>query len=101
MREIKTRFCLAGKEECVYCFTQRYALAFRAIPQAMKSNFTGSIKVVKYIKASALNAWLYTALCHESDAAFTTLLLHTGGRKMVVQIFELRIEVKKFLESNN
>ncbi|KAF6033260.1 hypothetical protein EB796_008439 [Bugula neritina] len=72
---------LARKEnpdiESVHCFIHREALASRTLPQAMKSNLVTNIKIVNYIKASALNTRLFSALCHESDAAFTTLLFHT------------------------
>ena len=60
------------------------------------------IKVVNYVKSSALNTRLFSKLCKDMDADHTVLLYHTQVRwlskgNMLSRIFELREEVKLFL----
>ena len=59
------------------------------------------IKVVAYVKSSALNTRLFSKLCKDMDADHTALLYHTQVRwlskgNMLSRIFELREEVKLF-----
>ncbi|XP_067936892.1 protein FAM200C-like [Watersipora subatra] len=68
--------------EGVQCFIHCEALASKTLPQALKSNLDVNIKVVNYIKESALNTKLFSALCFENDVVFTTLLFHS---EVVVQ----------------
>ena len=60
------------------------------------------IKVVNYVKSSALNTRLFNKLCKDMDADHTVLLYQTQVRRlskgnMLSRIFELREEVKLFL----
>ena len=60
------------------------------------------IKVVNYVKSSALNTRFFGKLCNDMDADHTALLYHTQVRwlskgHMLSRIFELREEVKLFL----
>jgi len=60
------------------------------------------IKVVNYVKSSALIIRVFSKLCKDMDANHTALLYHThvrwlSKRNMLSRIFELREEVKLFL----
>ena len=60
------------------------------------------IKVVNYVKSSALNTRLFSKLCKDMDANHTALLYHTqvcwfSKGNILSLFFELREEVKLFL----
>ena len=60
------------------------------------------IKVVNYVKSSALNTRLFSKLCNDMNADHTAILYHTQVRwlskgNMLSCVFELREEVKLFL----
>ena len=60
------------------------------------------IKVVNYVKSSALNSRLFSKLCKDMDADHTALLYQTQVRWLskgntLSRIFELRDEIKLFL----
>ena len=60
------------------------------------------LKVVNYVKSSALNTRLFIKLCKDMDADHTALLYHAQVRwlskgNMLSRIVELREEVQLFL----
>ena len=77
------------------------ALVSKTIPKRLREQMFVVIKVVNYVKSSALNTRLFSKLCKDMDADHTALLYHTqvrwlSKRNMLSRIFELR-EVKLFL----
>lgn len=70
----------------------------------MQDNLSAAIKVVNYIKGSALNTRLFHKLCKEFNASHFSVLFHTEVRwlskgNMLARFFELRAEVLEFLNT--
>ena len=51
----------------MHCFIHREALGSRTMSQPLKQTLDSSIKVIKYIKASALNTRLFKKLCQDME----------------------------------
>ena len=80
----------------------KVALVSKTIPKRLHEHLSVVIKVVNYVKSSALNTRLFSKLCKDMDANHTSLLYHTqvcwlSKKNMLSHIFELREEVKLFL----
>ena len=78
------------------------ALVSKTIPKRLHEHMSVIIKVVNYVKSSALNARLFSKLCKDMDADHIALLYQTQVRwlskgNMLSRNFELREEVKLFL----
>lgn len=87
----------------IHCFIHRQALAAKTLPNELNSVLRVCIKVVNYIKNSALNTRLFKTLCEDLGSDHKTLLFHTEVRwlskgNMLARLFELRYEVITFLE---
>ena len=85
-----------------HCMIHKAALVSKTIPKRLHEHMSVVIKVVNYVKSSALNTRLFSKLCKDMDADHTALLYHTQVRwlskgNMLSRIFELREEVKLFL----
>ena len=85
-----------------HCMIHKAALVSKTIPKRLHEHTSVVIKVVNYVKSSALNTRLFSKLCKDMDADHTSLLYHTQVRwlskgNMLSCIFELREEVKLFL----
>ena len=73
-------------------------LVSKTISKRLHEHMSVVIKVVDYVKSSALNTRLFSKLCKDMDADHTTLLYQTQVRWLSFScIFELREEVKLFL----
>ena len=82
-----------------HCMIYKAALVSKTIPKRLHEHMSVVIKVVNYVKSSALNTRLFSKLCKDMDADHTALLYHTQARwlskgNMLSRIFELREEVK-------
>ena len=80
----------------------KVALISKTVSKRLHEHLSVVIKVVNYVKNSALNTQLFSKLCKDMDANHTALLYHTqirwiSKRNMLSRIFELRKEVKLFL----
>ena len=89
-----------------HCMIHREALASKTLPQNLNSLLVDIIKAVNYIKRSALNTSLFHQLCDKVDATHLSLIFHTQVRwltkgNMLARFFELRYEVKTFLEDQH
>ena len=78
------------------------SLVSKTIPRRLHTNLSVVIKVVNYVKSSALNTRLFSKLCENMDADHTKLLYHTQVRwlskgNMLSRVFELRDEVRLLL----
>ena len=85
-----------------HCMIHKAAFVSKTIPKRLHERMSVVIKVVNFVKSSALNTRLFSKLCKEMDADYTALLYHTQVRwlskgNMLSRIFELREEVKLFL----
>ena len=87
-----------------HCFIQREALASKTLPDALKCVFDVVSKSVNYIKSSALNNRLFRKFCEDLNSERKQLLYYTKVRwlsrgNLVARVFELRDEIKIFLET--
>ena len=87
----------------VHCFIHREALATKSLPSGLLTIFTGIVKVVNYVKNSALNTRLFQQLCHDMESEHSSLLFYTSVRwlsagRFLSRFFLLRQEVEMFLD---
>ncbi|XP_067943022.1 zinc finger BED domain-containing protein 5-like [Watersipora subatra] len=108
--------CLAGFAQLVketnplvvstYCFIHRQALAAKTLPKGLQEHLSSVIKVVNFVKGSALQTRLFHKLCKDMDAVHSSLLFYTKVRwlskgNMLLNFFNLRAEVNEFLKTHN
>ncbi|CAH1985487.1 unnamed protein product [Acanthoscelides obtectus] len=60
-----------------HCVIHRQALASKTLPQKLRQTLDLAIRIVNYIKISALNSRLFTLLCDDLDSDQKVLLFHT------------------------
>uniref|UniRef100_UPI00358E6478 zinc finger BED domain-containing protein 5-like n=1 Tax=Myxine glutinosa TaxID=7769 RepID=UPI00358E6478 len=87
----------------VHCLIHWQALASNTLPSHLQDVLEQVIKIVKYVKSSALNSRLLKQLCTEMDSEHKNLLYYTKVRwlskgNVVVRVFELREEMQSFLQ---
>lgn len=96
---IKTKNPFTIKTDCVF---HRQALVAKTLPECFALTMKTAIKVVNFIKKSALNTRLFKQLCSDTNSEHETLLFHTDVRwlfkgNILLRLYELREEVKIFL----
>ena len=87
-----------------HCVIHREALASKTLPAAMKKKLAIIIRIVNFIKSSAVNSRLFSQLCKHVDSNHENLLFHTNVRwlskgNMLARVYGLKDEVSIFLES--
>ena len=80
----------------------REALAARILSESLKEVMQVVIKVVNFIKSSAVQTRLFRNLCADMDADHVNLLYYTEVRwlsrgNVLKRVFELKEELKEFL----
>ena len=63
-----------------HCMIHKAVLVSKTIPRKLHEHMSLVIKVVNYVKSSALNTRLFSKLCKDMDADHTALLYHTQVR---------------------
>ena len=86
-----------------HCIIHREALASRTMPEELKQTLDSAIKILNYIKASALNSRLSRRLCQDMESEHQNLVYHTSVRwlskgNMLNRLVLLLQEVIEFLE---
>ena len=61
-----------------HCMIHREALASRTMPEELKQTLDSAIKILNYIKASALNTRLFRKLCQDMESEHQNLVYHTS-----------------------
>ena len=64
----------------VHCFIHREALASKTLPDQLHVVFKDLIKLINYMKSSALNTRLFKKFCQDMDSDFDVLLYYTSVR---------------------
>ena len=87
-----------------HCFIHWEALGSKTLPDDLKCAFDVVVKSVNYIKNSALNTRLFQKLCKDLNFEHKQLLYYTKVRwlsrgNLVARVFELRDEIKIFMET--
>ncbi|KAI0218229.1 hypothetical protein LSAT2_030076, partial [Lamellibrachia satsuma] len=74
----------------------------KALSDPLNNVLKGVVKVVNYVKSSALNTRVFRNLCESVDADHKNLLFHTEVRwlsrgNVLQRVFDVRVELKEFL----
>ncbi|KAH0819600.1 hypothetical protein GEV33_003191 [Tenebrio molitor] len=94
---------LAPQAKGSHCMIHRFALATKTLPKLLQEVLDSLIKIVNYIKSSALNTRLFKEFCKDMNSDHEALLFYTAVRwlskgNVVERVFELKDELKSFLE---
>ena len=97
---------VAANTTFIHCFIHRFALCTKVLPTELMSCLNKIIKIVNFIKTSALNSRLFARLCEDVSSAHKCLLFHTEVRwlscgNMIRRVFELRHELLTFFKEKN
>ena len=93
---------VAPNVKFVHCFIHRFALCAKVLPQNMLSCLKRVIKLVNFVKTSALNT-RFKRLCEDLSSNHTCLLYYADVRWLsrgnaTRRLFELRDDVFKFFK---
>lgn len=88
-----------SKVKHMHCMIHRQALAAKTLPSELKEVLEDTVKMVNFVKSSALNSRLFRLLCSDLDSVHESLLYHTEVRwlsrgNVVKRVFELQDELK-------
>ena len=89
---------LAPGATSVHCMIHRQALAGRTLPSDLQSALNIVIKTVGFVKRSVLKPRLFSKLCKDMSADYTTHLYHINVRwlsksNMLSRVFQLQEEL--------
>lgn len=81
----------------------RYTLAYKTLPSFLENVLNSVRKIVNFVKKSGTTSRIFKQLCKEMNSDHETLLFYTAvrwlsKRNVVNRFFELRTEIKLFLE---
>ena len=84
-------------------FIHRFALCAKVLPPELLSCLQQIVKIVNFVKTSALNTRLFARLCADLGSDHTCLLFHTEVRwlslgNMTRRVFELMNEFLNFMK---
>lgn len=90
----------------IHCMLHREALAARTMPDSLKSVLSETIKIVNFIKSSAVNTRLFRIFCREMDADHLNLLYHTQVRwlsrgNVLMRVYDIRDELREYLRQKD
>ncbi|CAH1968357.1 unnamed protein product [Acanthoscelides obtectus] len=85
-----------------HCVIHRQALVSKTLSQKLRQTLDSAIKIVNYIKSSALNSRLFTLLCEDIDSDHKVLLFHIevcwlSKGNMLARLYELKEEGTSFI----
>jgi len=86
-----------------HCFIHREQLATKDMGENLFNVLNTCIKIINFIRSSAVNTRIFKVMCDEMGSDYTSLLLHTHVRwlsrgKCLTRLFELKTEVEIFLK---
>ena len=78
-----------------HCMIHRYALASKTLPVPLQDVLSSVIKIVNFVKGSALQTRLFKQLCKEMGSEHESLLFYTQVRwlskgNVLRRVFEMR-----------
>ena len=89
-----------------HCFIHRFALCAKVLPPELLSCLQQIVKIVHFVKISALNTRLFANFCADLGSDHKYLLFYTelcwlSRGIMTRRVFELRNELLEFYEQRN
>ena len=89
-----------------HCFIHRFALCAKVLSPELISCLQQIVKIVNFVKTSALNTRLFANLCADLGSDHKCLLFYTEVRwlsrgNMTRRVFELSNELLQFYEQRN
>ena len=89
-----------------HCLIQREELALQQLSGDLNGVLKTVVKIVNFIKARPVKAWLFQHLCNELGAEHNNLLFYCNARwlpkgKVLLHVYELRNEISIFLKKEN
>ena len=90
----------------VHCFIHRFALSAKTLAPELLSCLNRIVKMVNFVKSSALNTRLFARLCEDLGSEHKCLLYHTEVRwlsrgNMTRRVFELKNVLLAFFRERN
>ena len=90
----------------VHCFIYRFALCTKVLPAKLLMCLNRVVKIVKFVKTSALNTRLFKVLCEDLGSDPTCLLYHTEVRWLsrgntTKRFFEMRNELLLYFQQKD
>ena len=90
----------------VHCFIHRFALCIKVLPAKLLMCLNRVVKIVNFVKTSALNTRLFKVLCEDLGSDHTCLLYHTEVRWLsrgntTMRFFEMRNELLLFFQQKD
>ncbi|XP_077975251.1 protein FAM200C-like [Styela clava] len=87
-----------------HCVIHRETLASRTMPPTLDDKLAVVIRIVNFVKPTPVKSRLFARLCKNMDSDHEALLFHTPVRwlskgNMLSRVYEMREEVKLFLEA--
>ena len=89
-----------------HCMIHREALVARELQPELHAVMKDVIKIVNYIKSSALNSRLFESLCNDIGSEHVHLLYYSETRwlsrgNVLCRVYELQSEISIFLKEKN
>jgi zinc finger BED domain-containing protein 5/7/8/9 len=97
---------VASQTIWTHCMLHRQSLVSKHSSEELDEVFQVIIRVINFIKGSSLRARLFTKLCEDMEAEYTSLLYYCEVRwlsraKTLKRVFDLREEIFAFLRDHN
>ena len=90
----------------VHCFMHRFAFCAKVLPEKMLLCLKRAIKLINFVKTSAVNTRLFKRLCEDFGSKHICLFYYTEVRWLsrgnaTRRLFELRDELLQFFRKKN
>ena len=97
---------ISSNAAIVHCFIHRFALSAKVLPEKMLLCLKRVIKLINFVKTSAVNTRLFKRLCKDFGSKHTCLFYYTEMRLLfrgnaTRRLFELREELLQFFREKN
>ena len=97
---------VSSNETIVHCFIHRFALCVKVLPEKILLCLKRVIKLVNFVKTSAVDTRLFKQLCKDFGSKHTCFLWHTKVRwcsrgNTTRRLFELRNKLFQFFRKKN
>ena len=97
---------VAVNAKWTHCLIQCEELALQQLSGDLNGVLKAVVKIVNFIKARSLKAWLFQHPCNELGAEHNNLLFYCNARwlskgKVLLRVYKLRNKISIFLKENH